>query len=132
MASLAQRLLIAMELGGVDRPRLIATCHVTPAAASKWFTGGSATLKAEHAFKIARLCGVDPEWLVTGRGKPQPLAVREPGPEFEAKHADLIRMYRRLPDEVRLPIRQLIETLAAAQREQYSSWVAHECEASNV
>lgn len=130
--TLAQRLERAMEIGHVDRAKLIAACKVSPAAASKWFRAETGNLKAVHAFKIARLCHVDAEWLATGRGSPQPVSgVREPAAEFEPKHTDLLRMYRRLPEEVRLPIRQMIETLAAAQREHYASWAKLDQEATN-
>ena len=131
--TLSQRLEQAMEFGRVDRAKLIAACRVSPAAASKWFRKETKALKADHVFKIARLCHVSAEWLATGKGVAHPVeGVREPPPaEFEPKHVDLLRMYKRLPEELRLPIRQMIETLAAAQREKYSSWVAHEREAAN-
>jgi len=131
MDKLADRLDRAMEIGDATRGDLIAVCKVSPQAASKWFTGDSANLKAVHAFAIAKRCKVSAEWLATGRGKAVPDG-QPPPPEFEPKHVDLLRMYKRLPDEVRSPIRQMIETLAAAQREGYVTWANTSKERGNV
>lgn len=102
---------------------------LTPAAISKIVNGKTEEMQASTAFKVARLCRVDPEWLATGHGpapgeKPtKPFNVKT---EFEVKHLDLLRMYKRLPAEIRGPIRAMIETLAAAQREDYASWQKHQ------
>lgn len=113
-----------MEHKKVTRPQLMAACGVSAEAVSKWLLGKSDNLKANHAFTIAKLCGVNAEWLATGKGKPYPNPVQNMvGPLIEPKHLDLIRMYRRLPPEARLPVRQLIEVLAAAHRERYATWL---------
>lgn len=130
MTTLAHRLDQAMKSAKVSRADLLRVTGVSPNAASKWFKGTSENLKADHAFKIAKLCRVNAEWLATGRGKPAIDAGAVS--EFEPKHVDLLRMYKRLPDEVRSPIRQMIETLAAAQREGYVTWSSRAKEHGNV
>ena len=130
--SLAERLAAAAN-GKVTQKEIAEAAKVTEAAISKLFKGKSLEIKAAHAFPIARLCKVDPEWLATGYG-PAPdtkTDVREKKPttpleEFEPKHIDLLRMYKRLPKDLRHHIRSMIQTLAAAQREDYHSWIAEQ------
>jgi transcriptional regulator with XRE-family HTH domain len=128
MTTLQSRLELALENGKMKQGELAKGVGMTPAGMSKLLTGKSKTLTASHAFKIARLCRVDAEWLATGRGRhdAQPTEKHkkiDPTQEFEAKHIDLLRMYKRLPKEIRYDIRNMIQTLAAAGRENYSTWI---------
>lgn len=127
--NLAERLGRAAEIGKVSQKELARIAGISEGAVSKLFSGKSREIKAAHLFPIAKRCHVDPEWLATGRGQTQVGGVRDkrgtydPKAEFEPKHIDLLRMYKRLPKEARAPIRTMIETLAAAQREDYSTWI---------
>ncbi len=75
-------------------------------------------MKAEHVFPVARLCKVEAEWLATGAGKRTRDAARIA--EDHSAYADvprhriaLIRLYGTLPDDIRRPIRAMIETLSS-------------------
>lgn len=128
--NLAERLGKAAEIGKVSQKELARIAGISEGAVSKLFSGKSREIKAAHLFPIARRCHVDPEWLASGRGQAQAAggirekrATYDPKAEFEPKHIDLLRMYKRLPKEARAPIRTMIETLAAAQREDYATWI---------
>lgn len=137
MLTLDQRLRKTLEHGKLQRTELMGLCHVSAAAVSKWFSGRTKVLKAEHVLTIARRCRVDPSWLGSGEGpapgeKPRANQVEEARAiykEFEPRHIDLLRMYKRLPKEVRAPIRALIETLAATHSERYAAWSRRTAEA---
>lgn len=122
MSSLKERFATARKRApAVTNAQIATACHISAAAVSKWFSGASKKIKTEHVFIVARLYNVDPEWLALGRGKPD----RKSGTasnEFEDKHIDLLRMYKRLPGDIRDPIRAVIQTLAAAHSERYASW----------
>jgi transcriptional regulator with XRE-family HTH domain len=113
MSTLQERLTKAMETAKKNRADLAAACDISRAAVSKWFDANAKNLKMEHLFAVADACGVDARWLATGSG------VMRPGKGSACTHADipqrridLIRMYGKLPDEIRHPIRQLIEGLS--------------------
>lgn len=113
MSTLQQRLEQAMKHAKVKQTELAKACSISTAAVAKWFGGNAKNLKMEHLFAVADLCQVDPRWLGTGDGA----MLRTKGEacthqDIPQRRIDLIRMYGRLPEEVRLPIRQLIETLA--------------------
>jgi hypothetical protein len=126
---LKDRLTVALKRGELKPGQLASHIGMTAAGMSKIINGETAELKAVHVFKIARRCRVDPEWLATGEGKPFAGGVRDkqaqynPLAEFEPKHIDLLRMYKRLPKDIRGPIRAMIEILAASQREDYAEWI---------
>ena len=128
MDTLKARLDEAMKLRQITRPQLADACNISAAAVSKWFTGNTQDMKASHVFAVARLCGCDAEWLATGHGPaPGQERRRRAGhssltAEFAPRHIDLLRMYKALPEEIRMPIRQMIETLSAARRERFVSW----------
>lgn len=122
MSTLQARLETAMRLGQLERADLARACKISNAATSKWFSGKTQELKAEHAFKIARLCRVDAEWLATGRGNARPIAEPATPWGFEKKDLDLLRMFLRLHEDIQLPIRNMVQTLAAAHKERYASW----------
>jgi transcriptional regulator with XRE-family HTH domain len=115
MSTLQARLEQAMKHAKVKQADLASACGISSAAVAKWFGGTAKNLKMEHLFSVADLCRVDARWLATGKGamvhggKPENGA---PPTDIPQRRIDLIRMYGRLPDEVRQPIRSLIETLA--------------------
>ncbi len=127
MERLNQRIAEAARLSGASRTAMAKACGTSAAAVSKWFSGDSKEIKVAHVFALADMCQVDAKWLAIGEGSPRPNKGPKgsdtlPHSEFEPKHRDLLRMYLRLPPEVRAPIRQMIETMSAAQREKYHSW----------
>lgn len=131
MSSLKDRLALAQKRApDVTHAQIASDCHISPAAVSKWFSGGSKKIKAEYVFIVARLYGVDPEWLALGRGKPDRNSASQES--IAQKHRDLLAMYLRLPDELRFQVRGLITTMSAALSERHTAWSAQETERNKV
>ena len=126
MSTLKSRLEAAMKHAGKKQADLVRATKASSAAVTKWFGESAKNLKMEHLFAVADECGVDPRWLATGKGQ-----MLRTGKAAEActhsdipqRRIDLIRMYSRLPAEVRQPIRALIETLAAVQNPRQAEYV---------
>lgn len=114
MSTLQYRLETAMKAAGKTRPDLVKASGASRQAVNKWFEGDSKNLKMEHLFAIADELVIEPRWLATGVGSMKRTGKGEPTlpADIPQRRIDLIRMYGRLPDEVRQPIRSLIETLA--------------------
>jgi transcriptional regulator with XRE-family HTH domain len=114
MSTLQSRLERAMEHAKKKQSDLAKACDISTAAVAKWFGGSAKNLKMEHLFAVSDLCRIDPRWLATGKGSMERTGKTEPSDrdDIPQRRIDLIRMYGRLPDEVRQPIRSLIETLA--------------------
>lgn len=127
MATLQERVKTAFERGKISPAQAARACGISAAAVSKWLSGGSKEIKAEHVFVVARMGRVDAEWLATGKGRMEPKESGAPS-DIPQHRLDLIRMYGRLPEEVRFSIRGLITTLAAAQSERYAKWSSAEQE----
>lgn len=123
MPTLKERLIHAMG-ERFSKAQLAKECDISRAAVAKWFNERTKKIEAEYVFKLARLMNVDPEWLATGLGKPERgvAQTRADIKEIPSHRLELIRRYGNLPQELRFPIRQLIETLSAAVSENYAKW----------
>lgn len=130
MSTLKERLEMAMGKD-ITRAHLMAAIKryggtISRAALSKWFDDEKTkAMKAEHVFPVAKLCHVNPEWLATGAGKRDPTPDQCDHADIPQRRIDLIRMYGRLPDEVRMPIRSLIETLSYIGHKRKSEYLAN-------
>lgn len=102
---------------GWTQPYLAAKLEVTKAAVSKWESSASPDIQLDTFFRLAKLLEVDPQELATGEADKATKST-----DIPQRRLDLIRMYGRLPSEVRMQIRGLIETLAAAQSDRYAAW----------
>lgn len=117
MSTLKARLEAAMKHADKKQADLVRATKASSAAVTKWFGDSAKNLKMEHLFAVADECGVDPRWLATGKGNMVKSGKSDPCAHHDIpqRRIDLIRMYSRLPAEVRQPIRALIETLVAVQ-----------------
>lgn len=84
------------------------------AAVSKWENDPDINIELATFFKLADALDIDPRELATGA----PQKTRELAPH----RLSLINAYGRLPPDVRIPIRGLIETLDAAGAARYAEW----------
>lgn len=66
--TLAERLLIALELAQMTQAGLARCVGLTRGAVSLWFDGSTKSLAGNNLLKAARCLGVDPQWLATGEG----------------------------------------------------------------
>ena len=122
VSAIEDRLRLAMKRGKASAAELARACDISPSAVSKWFNGKADTIKAVHVFAVARRCKVNPEWLATGEGKPDLPKDVARAYDIPDRRLELIRLYGRLPDEVRFHIRGIIEALAAASSDSYARW----------
>lgn len=125
MSTLKARLEAAMKHADKKQADLVRATKASSAAVTKWFGDSAKNLKMEHLFAVADECGVDPRWLATGKGQMLKSGKSEPCTHLDIpqRRIDLIRMYSRLPADVRQPIRALIETLAAVQNPRQAEYV---------
>ncbi len=67
MRTLAERLKYALEKSGKTKTDIWKACEVTSGAVTHWFDGTVREMMSEHLIVTAKVLGVDPEWLATGK-----------------------------------------------------------------
>lgn len=70
--SRADRIQWAIQRSGKAKKLIAKECGVTPASVSQWLSGETKALRPDSLFALAKATGVDPEWLGTGFGTPEP------------------------------------------------------------
>ena len=99
---------------GMTLEQLARAIGVTKGAVSNWENGEAQRIQTAHIMGLARVLGLDGlpmiEEMAKFFGRD---AVRGTADDIPPHRLDLIRMYGRLPKEVRTPIRLLIQSLAA-------------------
>lgn len=71
--SLSGRIKIGMMMQGISSPAELASrLHLNRQTVHKWLSGEVSAIEPEHLFKLAELLEVDPKWLATQKGDPQP------------------------------------------------------------
>lgn len=70
--SRADRIQWAIQRSGKAKKTIATECGVTPASVSQWLSGETKALRPDSLFALAKATGVDPEWLGTGFGTPDP------------------------------------------------------------
>lgn len=96
------RLKPAMEAAGLDVPTLAAKLGVSYQAIDKVRRGGA--LGSQNNIKAARLLGLSPEWLATGKGARLPAEAPPPAaaaPSLEQALPVVLDALRDLPQDVR-------------------------------
>jgi transcriptional regulator with XRE-family HTH domain len=112
MTTMQERLQQAMDYAKKNKADLARACGISRTAVSKWFDSGK-NLKMEHLFAVADECVIDARWLATGEGSMKPAKGTVCAhADIPPRRIDLIRSYGRLPDDLRRPIRAMIETLS--------------------
>lgn len=112
-----ERIAALRKARGFTQASLAGELGVTKAAVSKWEASASPDIGLDTFFRLAKTLEVDPQELATGTA-----AKTAKLDDIPQRRIDLLRMYGRLPDDVRGTIRALITTLAAAGSERYAAW----------
>lgn len=107
----------------LSQEKLAEAIGVTKANVSKWESRASPNIDLDVFFALAKFFEIDPQELATGHA-----SKGGPPPDLPPKRLALIRAYGELPDELRMPIRSLIETLQTARNERYADYSRGEAE----
>lgn len=117
METRGDRLKRLREDRNLTQTQLAKAIGVTKANVSKWEARAAPNIDLDVFFALAKFFDIDPQELATGH----PLVPLK-WPDIPARRLALIRAYGGLPEELRMPIRSLIETLAVAGNERYAAW----------
>ncbi len=66
--TLSERIKQCMKDVGINNEQLATACGVKAPTSFHWASGNTKKIKAEPLLKAARLFGVTPDWLSTGKG----------------------------------------------------------------
>lgn len=122
-----QRIARLRIANNMTQPALAEKLGVTKGAVSKWEGTAAPDISLGVFFKLADEFHIDPRELALG----VPLKASK-STDIPPHRVGLIQKYGSLPKELRLTIRALIESLAAAQSESYSSWSREAAERAKV
>lgn len=99
METWRDRLRRVMEMRKIDPPKLAKMAGVSRAVPHQWLSGQTKTMNQNHVFAVADALGVNPRWLIIGKGPMEPKSVEkmdkswirnvEPGPDIFS-HVPLI------------------------------------------
>lgn len=112
---------VALQLAeekGWNKSEFAGYMGVIPQHVTNWIKRG---MPPERHAKAAEVLGVTVDRLLGRESAAGKLLC--PHADIPQRHIDLIRMYQRLPDELRQPIRALIETLAYMNHEHKDEYV---------
>lgn len=123
METRGQRLKGLRTARKMSQSQLAEELGVTKANVSKWESRASPNIDLDVFFALAKFFDIDPRELAIGEA-----TTPSPTPDIPPRRLSLIRLYGTLPDELRMPIRSLIETLATAGNERYAKYSWEEAE----
>ena len=69
MSTLKERLEEAIKEAKVTKTAIWKACGLSSGAVSQWFSGSTQKIEGENLLNAARVLGVTPEWLATGKGR---------------------------------------------------------------
>lgn len=72
MNTLAERLTLALSESGKKKTDIWRACKISSSAVTQWFNGSVKELEAANLLCAARVLGVNPNWLATGKGEMKP------------------------------------------------------------
>jgi phage repressor protein C with HTH and peptisase S24 domain len=77
MKTLAERLRAALDESGMNQSELARRIGLTRGAVSLWLSGSTTSLAGDNLLSAAKMLGVSPNWLATGRGRMKPAPAKE-------------------------------------------------------
>lgn len=111
MTTLADRVKERMKATGLSNARLAAACEVKPPTAFNWHSGRTKSIQGEPLLRAAKVLGVTPEWLATGKGpkypnessghsaaEPTAVTYLPPAPRYDAITTELLSLFNQLDD----------------------------------
>jgi transcriptional regulator with XRE-family HTH domain len=111
MSDFAQRLHAEIEYAGLTQRELAEKAGIKKRTLDMYLGSRQSMPPADTAVKIAWALGVTVEYLVTGKSRPE-----NDGAAKYAKYRDIIDELPHLPDNALRAVRELVKTIAAAER----------------
>jgi len=69
MSTLKDRLEEALKESKITKTAIWKACGLSSGAVSQWFSGATQKIEGENLLNAARVLGVNPDWLASGKGK---------------------------------------------------------------
>ncbi len=104
MSSLGARIRQTRLDKGLTQNELARLVHVSREAVSQWESGDSKGLKPENLVRVAKVLGVDVEYLVTGKPSVRPRS----SSDLTSEEVELLTAYREGADKAKQLIRRLV------------------------
>jgi transcriptional regulator with XRE-family HTH domain len=117
MDTFAQRLKYARQRAKMSQEELARKLDVSKAMISKVEMGLTQDVYMTTLFHMADAMSIDPRWLATGKSPVGETAIGLPG------ESGILEAWAELPEEIREPLRELVEKAAKASKQRYWAWI---------
>lgn len=85
MSTLKDRLEEALKESKITKTAIWKACGLSSGAVSQWFSGATQKIEGENLLNAARVLGVNPEWLASGKGKMKPTSTELPPNSYKVE-----------------------------------------------
>jgi phage repressor protein C with HTH and peptisase S24 domain len=85
MSTLKERLEEAIKESKITKTAIWKACGLSSGAVSQWFSGATQKIEGENLLNAARVLGVNPDWLATGKGRMKLGVVDLPPDSYKVK-----------------------------------------------
>lgn len=119
LKELAQRIDMAADASEKSNDVIGERLGLTGESVRTW-RKGTTVPRLHHLIDLAKVLNVSEDWLLVGFEKPAGKAAAVASkPPIADKHLSLINNYKKLPGEIRTPIRMMIESMAVVANPNY-------------
>ena len=116
MITFAERLLYIRNKRGYTQKKLAMLCGLSQSTIASYESG--TRLYTRNLLKLARVLGVMPLWLETGRGPITPLALKEPSKNYQVSYWPFSNIaqdeYEQLNDQQQTLVENVVRTLISS------------------
>lgn len=116
MITFAERLLYIRNKRGYTQKKLAMLCGLSQSTIASYESG--TRLYTRNLLKLARVLGVMPLWLETGRGPITPAALSEPGKDYHNSYWPFSNIaqdeYEQLNDQQQTLVENVVRTLISS------------------
>jgi transcriptional regulator with XRE-family HTH domain len=117
METFAQRLKYARQRASMSQDELAHKVGISKASVSKIEMGLTNDVLMGTLFKMADIMQIDPRWLATGKSPMGESMIGLPGEKA------VVDAWAQLPQDLRDPLRELMERAAVASKQRYWQWI---------
>ena len=117
MDTFAERFKYARTRAKMSQDELARRTDVSKASISKVEMGLTSDVYMTTLFHLADAMSIDPRWLATGKKPVGDTAIGLPG------EAGIMTAWHELPEDIREPLRMLIDKAAIASKQRFWQWI---------